>query len=446
MFIHTSIPNIYNSYAFWLALLLSGYLIISLVLSAWQQWQQWLASQRLALNIARIRQRGDYLLVTLVHPAGKALPKAHAGQHILLYQTDTQGRTISRAYSLVQSSRRRHHYQLAIKIEAEGRFTRSLRQHLLDQQQRQQAVICSRPRGHFRLAGCFSWRYGCLRRQPQVFIAAGIGITPFIPMLLANLRLGRPSVLYYQARHRQDLLWHRLFVRLSRQFSQRRTHQQPAFVYHAYLSQADQAWQELIASTAAHAFTSADTSTPHRTWLPAAGRVQAATIANSFTTIGARQATYYLCASDHMLQQLLTRLRSHGLRRLRYELFSASHSQQKVQIECGDQRWEDHGHRSLLEALLVKQIPVPNECHSGSCGLCAVKICQGTVRQTLQPEATVAEGSVLSCCVQASSDLVVALCQVDGKTERSAVTPSPTRVIHDHERRPEGEVTRPSTA
>ncbi len=417
MFTDIFIPSIQHSYAFWLALLLSGYLAISLSFSAWQQWQHWLATQRLALQITRIRRRGDYMLVTLAHPAAKALPKAHAGQHILLYQTDTQGRTMSRAYSLVQSSRRRHHYQLAIKIEADGRFTSGLWQQLIEQQLRQQVVICSRPRGHFRLAGCFSWRYGCLRRQPQVFIAAGIGITPFIPMLLANLRLGRPSVLYYQARHRQDLLWHRLFVRLSRQFSQRRAQQQPLFVYHAYLSQPDLAWQQLTHSS---------TSLP---WQPASGRVQAATIANSFTTIGARQATYYLCASDQMVQQLLTRLRSHGLRRLRYELFSASQSQQKVFIECGEQRWEDHGHRSLLEALLVKQIPVPNECHSGSCGLCAVKICQGSVRQTLQPEAAVKDGTVLSCCVQASSDVVVALCQDELHVDSEA-TLLPTASMH----------------
>ena len=131
-----------------------------------------------------------------------------------------------------------------------------------------------------------------------------------------------------------------------------------------------------------------------------------------------------------MLQQLLTRLRSHGLRRLRYELFSASQSQQKVQIQCGEQRWEDHGHRSLLEALLVKQIPVPNECHSGSCGLCAVKICQGTVRQTLQPEAVVADGTVLSCCVQASSDVVIALCQDELQTDHE------TTLLHTSNKHP----------
>ncbi len=85
-----------------------------------------LQNQRLQLQLVRVKRQGQYLKLWLQHPDGLLLPKAKAGQHILLYGKDLQGKPVSRAYSLAQDCSQQRYYQLVIKAETDGRLSQAL--------------------------------------------------------------------------------------------------------------------------------------------------------------------------------------------------------------------------------------------------------------------------------------------------------------------------------
>lgn len=104
-----------------------------------------LQNQRLKLQLVRVKRQGQYLKLWLQHPDGLLLPKAKAGQHILLYGKDLQGKPVSRAYSLAQDCSQQRYYQLVIKAETDGRLSQALFQHL----KVGDFIESSYPRGHF---------------------------------------------------------------------------------------------------------------------------------------------------------------------------------------------------------------------------------------------------------------------------------------------------------
>lgn len=116
--------------------------------------------------VREIAPAGDGIaLVHLADPDDWELPAFEAGSHIDLHLPNG----LVRSYSLCGSPAERRRYLVAIKREEAGRGG-SIAAHAL---RRGDVVPVSLPRGTFRLA---------TRAREHVFIAGGIGVTPFVAM------------------------------------------------------------------------------------------------------------------------------------------------------------------------------------------------------------------------------------------------------------------------
>lgn len=315
------------------------------------QWLQHKPAQ-LTVRVSRLRRHGQYLQLTLTDPHGQPLPKARAGQHILLYYKDLQGQPLSRAYSLLQDCSRRRQYKLAIKLEATGRLSQSLAAQL----QVGDLLQVSKPRGHFLLRRS---------KKPLLLVAGGIGITPLLSMAWQAVRQRRPVTLVWQARTEQDLLFDSLLRKM------------PGLRYLPILS------------------------APGTEWPGARGRVDAQWLYQ----LGGSRADYYCCASQAVMDSLQDGLRRLGNIRLHTELFSATASTQDFQIQYNNITTGSAGCRSVLQALNQAGAAIPNDCLSGSCGLCKKRLHSGSVQTLLIPSVTLADDEILTCCVQATADL-----------------------------------------
>lgn len=314
-----------------------------------------LQQQRLTLNIVRLKRQQQHLLLTLAAADGKALPKASAGQHLLLFGQDAQGRPVSRAYSLASNCRQRRYYRLAIKAEPGGRLSPQLYQSLAVGQQ----LTSSTPRGHFLLARS---------RRPLVLVAAGVGITPMLAMAYQAIVQRRNVTLLYQARTGSHLLYHRLLSRL------------PGLRYLPQLSQAD------------------------ANWAGAKGRVSA----EQLLSLAGGEADFYCCASAAMTEQLKAQFAALGIRRFYFELFSAAASNSSFNLRFQHIEADSAGYSSVLDALNAAGANIRSDCRSGSCGLCKLQLVSGEIEQILQPATPCQKSEVLACCIQAKSDLLLA--------------------------------------
>lgn len=328
-----------------------------LLQAGWHRYQhrqeQRLQQPRLQLRVSRVYRQGRYLKLTLVATDGNRLPPARAGQHIQLFACDAAGQAVSRAYSLAQDCRHSRFYRLVIKAETGGRLSSQL----FETVKAGDVFTASLPRGHFVLRRS---------RKPLVLIAAGVGITPILAMVLQALRQRRNLTLVYQARTANDLLYQRWLRRL------------PKLRFIPVLSKPD-----------AH-------------WSGERGRINAGRLLQ----LCDQQAEYYCCAGAAMTAQLSEDLARVG-KTLRSELFVAPISQQDLQIRYRNIRTQAAGFSSVLDALNSAGAGIPSDCRGGSCGLCKKRLLNGDVQHLLDPTAPLAAGEVLLCCIQAKTALLI---------------------------------------
>lgn len=333
-------------------------LLLTLFLFGRGYWQHIalpkLQNQRLKLQLVRVKRQGQYLKLWLQHPDGLLLPKAKAGQHILLYGKDLQGKPVSRAYSLAQDCSQQRYYQLVIKAETQGRLSQALFQQL----KVGDLVESSYPRGHFLLNRS---------RKPLVLVAGGVGITPMLAMAYAAIRQQRQVFLVYQARRLEDIIFYPLLRRL------------PRLQLRIALTQPPEGWQGFK------------------------GRIDAGYLYK----LAGPQAQYYFCASAKMVEQLIYDLGILGAQHCYAEFFSASASEQSFPIEINGVFADSQGHKSVLDAILAARVPLNYDCKGGSCGLCKVKVVKGEYQQVLEPSMSCGGDEVLACCIQPTSALVL---------------------------------------
>lgn len=122
----------------------------------------------LPLRVARAEEIAqDIHLFEFHHPDGRDLPEFTAGAHVAIRLPNG----MSRKYSLCSNPAERGHYGLAVKREAAGRGGSIS---LIDQTKVGDTLHVSAPVNDFELAR---------NAQNFVFIAGGIGITPFVAMI-----------------------------------------------------------------------------------------------------------------------------------------------------------------------------------------------------------------------------------------------------------------------
>lgn len=128
-----------------------------------------------------------------LRPVGEAVAPSKPGQHILI-QGRVDGVWVTRAYSLSSAADETEFYELTVKREEMGLFSRWL----CDRADEHSLFRISQPRGEYFLA----------EEQPIYFFAGGIGITPAISMMRTLAARGdtRPFHLDWSAPNTEDFV------------------------------------------------------------------------------------------------------------------------------------------------------------------------------------------------------------------------------------------------
>ncbi|WP_166481945.1 nitric oxide synthase oxygenase [Scytonema sp. UIC 10036] len=127
-------------------------------------------------------------------PVYEEIVASKPGQHILI-QGRVDGNWVTRAYTLSSPAHQTEYYEITVKREELGLFSRWL----CDRADAEALIRISQPRGEFVLED----------EQPVVFFAGGIGVTPAIAMMrtLARCSDSRPFHLDWSAPHAEDFVF-----------------------------------------------------------------------------------------------------------------------------------------------------------------------------------------------------------------------------------------------
>ncbi len=148
-----------------------------------------MAQETLQLRLRSItHEAAGILSFELRSPADAPLPAFTAGAHVDLHLP--QG-TI-RSYSLVNPQEERHRYLVAVNRDPSSRGGSRF---MHDELRVGTILPVSLPRNNFRLSE---------DADLSIFVAGGIGVTPILCMIERLCSLGKPWVLHYCARSRQN--------------------------------------------------------------------------------------------------------------------------------------------------------------------------------------------------------------------------------------------------
>lgn len=128
-------------------------------------------------------------IVTLTGATERPLPRFSPGAHITLNLHD--GAIVRRnSYTLLDAPEDENRYRIAVQLQPHGRGGSQFVHHRLTIGQK---LIISHPLGLFSLHRLAA---------KHVFIAGGIGITPFLALIREAIQQGKPFKLHYTFRHR----------------------------------------------------------------------------------------------------------------------------------------------------------------------------------------------------------------------------------------------------
>jgi ferredoxin-NADP reductase/MOSC domain-containing protein YiiM len=337
----------------------------------------------------------DVLSLTLQSPDGQPLPTALPGQYIVLrLQPGARGRPLFRSYSL-SGSQSTDRYRISVKIEPHGAAGTYLREHVRPGD----VLDVSSPRGSFVL------QQG---ERPVVLLSAGIGATPVLAMLhsLAAERSTRQVLWLYGTRDRQ----HHPFAAEIRSLMLALTHGH-SYVCYSRPGSRDRAAEDF----------------------DAAGHLSRSV----FDRVGVpREADFYICGPTRFLADMKRELATLGVAagRIRVELFNGSEpitpgvvgvtAPRAPHVPDHDDNtgplvsfarsgiaahWNASTYQSLLELAEACDVPVRWSCRTGVCHTCEGGLVSGAVVYGPEPLDQPAEGNLLVCCSQPTSDIVIDL-------------------------------------
>lgn len=259
----------------------------------------------------------------LARPDASPLPAFSAGAHIDVHL----GQGLIRQYSLCNSARETHRYQIAVLNEP---ASRGGSRHLHENIQEGHRLLISEPRNLFALVP---------GAQRTLLFAGGIGITPILCMAERLSHAGAAFELYYSVRSRDRAA-----------FADRL--QNSAFAAHVHLCVDDE--QPLDAKAVlAH---------------PQSG------------------THLYVCGPGGYMGFILDSAQAHGWpqERLHREYFSASPEATapgeafEIEIASSGAVLRVEADQTIIDVLYDAGIEVPVSCEQGVCGTCVTRILDGT--------------------------------------------------------------------
>jgi ferredoxin-NADP reductase/MOSC domain-containing protein YiiM/ferredoxin len=340
------------------------------------------------------RESADVLSVSMRIRDGKPLPQALPGQYVVLRFRRTSGSSpLLRSYSL-SGPPSTESYRISVKIEPNGAAGTYLSEHV----RVGDVLDVSAPRGTFVLQS---------GKRPVVLLSGGIGATPLLAMLqaLAAARSARPVLWLHAARDGQ----HHPFAAEVRRLMPLLTHGRHYVCY----SSPDQ--RDRIGGD-----------------FDAAGRLSRSLL----DKIGiARQADVYICGPNRFMADMKEALAELGVARERVhtEIFGGGEPMNpgfagivaraphppESDANTGPlvsfarsgiaAHWKASGYQSILELAEACDVPVRWSCRTGVCHNCESGLVSGAVAYGPEPLDQPAQGNLLICCSQPTSDVVIDL-------------------------------------
>jgi ferredoxin-NADP reductase/MOSC domain-containing protein YiiM len=347
------------------------------------------------LAVAAIAQESaDVHSITMQSPDAQPLPTAMPGQYVFLrLPRAASGPPLFRSYSLsgpVSSER----YRISVKIEPNGVAGTYLREHV-----RAGATLdVSSPRGSFILQS---------GERPVVLLSAGIGATPVLAMLHALAATGST----------RQVLW---------------LHAARDGEHHPFADEVSGLMHALPHGRSYVCFSSPDSRDKMGVDFDAAGYLSRSV----FEEVGIpREANVYLCGPPLFMAAMKETLATLNVaaERIHVEIFNGSESMTPGVVSAPTRaphlpsddldtgplvsfarsgiaaHWKASAYQSILELAEACDVPVRWSCRAGVCHSCESGLVSGEVVYGPEPLDMPAEGNVLVCCAQPSSDLVIDL-------------------------------------
>jgi ferredoxin-NADP reductase/MOSC domain-containing protein YiiM len=340
------------------------------------------------------RESADVLSFALQSADGHPLPSPLPGQYVVLrLKPAAGGATLFRSYSL-SGPLSTERYRISVKIEPNGAAGNYLREHLRVGDR----LDVSSPRGSFVLqAG----------ERPIVLLSAGIGATPVLAMLhaLAAARSTRQVIWLHTARDGQ---------------------------HHPFAHEARNLLRELTNGRSYVCYTRPDSADQTGEAFNATGRFSRSVFDQLALP---RDADVYLCGPTQFMMDMKDALAALGVapNRVHIEIFNGGESRTpgvvgattRVPHPPSDDantgpsvsfarsgisaHWDASRYASILEMAEACDVPVRWACRTGVCHSCESGLVSGAVVYDPQPLDKPADGNLLVCCSQPTTDVVIDL-------------------------------------
>ena len=320
-----------------------------------------------------VRETADAATLWLADPSGAPIPFV-AGQFFTLH-VRVGGETVRRAYSAMSSPRDPSRVGVTVKRIAGGRAST----YLVENARAGDAFDVLGPSGSFTLAP------DPAARRAIVLVGGGSGITPLMAILGEVLAVERESrvALVYGNRREEDVIFARALAELARENPERFA------LRHVYGAALD-----------------------------------AARFARELDAIDAPDAEHFVCGPEPMMRVARDVLAARGVpaekiheeRFLSPELRAAHRAPARagarvtVRLAGREHTVDVAPGRTLLEAGLAADVPMPFSCALGGCGACRVRVTKGTVEMdepTCLTSEERAKGFALACVGTPSDGAVV---------------------------------------
>lgn len=288
---------------------------------------------------------------------GSTLPRWEPGAHIQLQLTPD----INRSYSLC-GALNASHYEIAVLRDPMSRGGSSF---VHDKLNLNSELQISEPKNLFPLNS---------QINPCVFFAAGIGITPIIPMIERCMNEGRSTVLYYCARTPSEAAFlHQLQVTM------------PTDALHVHFTQEHEGKRLDIPTCFKHI---------------------------------THESHVYVCGPSRFIDDVMANGKRIGLPepQLHTEYFAAMHHETsadhefEVQLASSGAIYTVSQDESILSTLEDNDIFIPVSCEEGICGTCVIGLVEGEADHRdvyLSDEEKASMKHITPCCSRARSKRLV---------------------------------------
>ncbi len=342
-----------------------------------------------------VQESADCKSFYLVDPHRQELPNYFPGQYLMVRPALASGKQVTRCYSLSDTPQS-DCYRITVKRQQPSETavpgSGGLSAYLHDKINPGDCLLIGGPAGQFYLAPDMD--------TPLVLLAAGIGITPVVAMLRWSLKHtpNRPILVLFQAKDaihwpfgRQLHDW-QLSCRNLRVVTYFSGKEQPSSIGNGAMVRI--------------------------------GKFAAKDIVRYLKD--PKQSNYYMCGPDSWMTSMRDGLAVYSVptSQIHWESFGGTATKKpdataktitdssaeeflvNFSLSQRQATWSDP-EQSLWELARSNDIEIPSGCLSGACGSCKLRLLNGTVKNSTQATAELAEGECLPCVARPSSDLII---------------------------------------